>query len=295
MLRPNNYKGIAYWTSREAGDGAPWLVFLPGLTADHRLFAKQVEHFEGRANILSWDAPSHGESRPFPLAWKLDDKARWLKEILDTEGIDSPVLIGQSMGGYVAQAFMYLFPGVVSGFVSIDSCPLQRAYYSGWELAALKHTKLMYLSIPWSLLVKMGSEGCATSEYGRQLMREMMAGYDKREYCELAAHGYRALAQAVEADRPYRIDRPALLICGTNDAAGTAKQYNREWEKRTGIKVHWIEGAGHSSNTDKPNDVNELIEAFIPALPPSSTLDHSLQSPFETKGTIDADTRIQSR
>ena len=34
------------------------LVFLPGLTADHRLFEKQTEYFEKRQNVFVWDAPS---------------------------------------------------------------------------------------------------------------------------------------------------------------------------------------------------------------------------------------------
>ena len=35
------------------------LVFLPGLTADHRLFEKQIEYFEKKQNVFVWDAPSH--------------------------------------------------------------------------------------------------------------------------------------------------------------------------------------------------------------------------------------------
>ena len=34
------------------------LVFLPGLTADHRLFEKQTEYFENKQNVFVWDAPS---------------------------------------------------------------------------------------------------------------------------------------------------------------------------------------------------------------------------------------------
>ncbi len=257
---------IAYWISRVSDPNAPWLVFLPGLTADHRLFDKQIEYFEGKANMLVWDAPNHGASRPFELSWSLDDKARWLKEILDREDVDHPILVGQSMGGYVSQVFMDLFPGVAAGFVSIDSCPLQRRYYAAWELAALKYTKLMYLSIPWKALVKIGSNGISASTYGRWLMRQMMLSYGKREYCELAAHGYDVLADAVEADRPYRIECPWLLVCGTRDAAGSAKRYDRAWEKHTGNKINWIEGAGHNSNCDAPHEVNALIENFVRAL-----------------------------
>lgn len=266
MLREERHSGIAYWVSDCADASKPWLVFLPGLTADHRLFDKQVEYFAGKANVLVWDPPSHGVSRPFALDWTLDDKARWLREIFDAEGVESPVLVGQSMGGYLSQVFTELYPGHAAGFVSIDSCPLQRSYYAGWELAALKHTKLMYLSIPWSMLVRLGSIGCATSDYGQRLMGEMMNSFGKREYCELAAWGYGALARAIETDRPYEPCCPVLIICGEKDGAGSAKRYNREWEKRTGNPVHWIEDAGHNSNTDRPAEVNALIEQFVDGL-----------------------------
>lgn len=59
----------------QATSTQPWLVFLPGLTADHRLFEKQVEHFIDKARLFVWDPPSHGESRPFALTWTMDDLA----------------------------------------------------------------------------------------------------------------------------------------------------------------------------------------------------------------------------
>ena len=257
---------IVYWVARAGESDRPWLIFLPGLTADHRLFEKQVDHFANDANLLVWDAPSHGESRPFALDWSLDDLARWLREILDFEDVIEPILIGQSLGGYIAQAYMELFPGAARGFVSIDSAPLQRRYYAAWELGFLRHTKLMYAAFPWWALVDFGSSGVATSEYGRRVMREMMLDYDKQTYCELTAHGYKALAKSIEQDRAYEIDCPALIICGTRDAAGFMKRYSREWERRGGQKVHWIEGAGHNSNCDAPDEVNALIDRFVASL-----------------------------
>ena len=253
---------IAYWLSREGSPDKPWLVFLPGLTADHRLFGPQLAAFEGRANILVWDAPSHGESRPFALSWSLDDLARWLHDILEREGIARPILVGQSLGGYIAQAYLDLFPGQAAGFISIDSAPLKRRYFRRWEIWALRHTRLMYLSIPWKTLVRLGSTGCATTPQGQALMHEMMADYGKREYCDLAAHGYRALADAAAANRAYRIDCPSLLICGEKDAAGSARDYNKRWATAENLDLHWIAAAGHNSNTDKPDEVNALIEEF---------------------------------
>lgn len=256
---------VRYWISCGCAK-APQLVFLPGLTADHRLFDRQIEHFESRASCLVWDPPSHGSSRPFKLGWSMADLARLLHAILQREGITHPVLIGQSMGGYVAQAYLDLYPGEAAGFISIDSCPLQRTYYTAAELWALKHTRAIYQSIPWKILLDIGSRGCATSSYGRELMRRMMSDYSKQEYIDLAVCGYQALAEAVLADRPYRIDCPALLICGDRDAAGSAKRYNRAWERRAGFPMRWIEGAGHNSNTDAPEYVNRLIGQFVDKL-----------------------------
>jgi len=42
-----SYGEIVYWVDR-AGADRPWLVFLPGLTADHRLFARQMAAFAGK-------------------------------------------------------------------------------------------------------------------------------------------------------------------------------------------------------------------------------------------------------
>ena len=244
------------------------LVFLPGLTADHRLFDKQIECFRGRYNVFTWDAPGHAASWPFRLDFSLLDKARWLETILKSEDIQRPVIIGQSMGGYVGQAYAQLYPERLAGFVSIDSAPLQRKYITRPELWMLRKTETMYYWYPWKALLRSGSNGVATSEYGRKLMRDMMMVYDgdKKRYSQLAGHGFRILADAMEADLPYEINCPAMLICGKQDHAGSCIRYNKAWHRNTGIPLKWIDGAGHNSNTDKPDTVNALIEEFIQTL-----------------------------
>ena len=256
---------IRYWTN-ELVSGRKTLVFLPGLTADHRLFDKQIEAFENEYNLLTWDAPGHAESRPFRYDFNLMDKAVWLHNILETEHILRPVLIGQSMGGYVSQCYMEKYPGETAGFVSIDSAPLKRSYVTGFEISLLKHTEPMYRAFPWKTLKKLGAEGCSVTAYGRSLMEQFIGSYTKDEYCTLAGHGMKILAEAMEADLPYTIDCPAILICGEEDRAGSAKSYNRRWAKKEGLQIFWIRDAGHNSNTDKPEEVNRIIREFAEGL-----------------------------
>lgn len=256
---------IHYWTSAEVQRDWLTLVFLPGLTADHRLFEKQIEAFEGDYNIFVWDAPGHAASWPFVLDFTLMDKAAWLSEILTREGMDKPVIIGQSMGGYVGQAFAEAFPGKLKGFVSIDSAPLQREYVTAAEIWLLKRMEPVYRYYPWKALLSSGTKGVATSEYGRRLMRDMMMTYDgdQARYAKLSGHGFFMLAQAMEADLPYKLSCPAILICGEKDHAGSCIRYNKAWRRKTGIPIYWIQNAGHNSNTDAPETVNKIICEFV--------------------------------
>lgn len=255
---------IHYWINKKS-DTTPALIFLPGLTADHRLFDKQIEYFENKYSVFVWDAPGHASSWPFELTFTLMDTAAWLNEILTAEGICKPVIIGQSMGGYIGQAYAQLYPGEMGGFVSIDSAPLQRQYVTAAEIWLLKRMEPVYRHYPWKLLLKSGTAGVAVSDYGRQLMHDIMLVYDgnQERYAKLSGHGFCMLAQAMEADLPYKITCPALLICGEKDRAGSCIRYNKAWHKNTGFRLEWIKDAGHNSNTDKPDTVNLLIEKFI--------------------------------
>ena len=262
---------IRYWINDAPVNDAPCLVFLPGLTADHRLFERQIEYFEDVCRVVVWDAPGHGASWPFEFDFDLMDKARWLDALLAREGVEAPVIVGQSMGGYVGQAYAQLFTDKLRGFVAIDSAPLQRQYVSAAEIWLLKRMEPVYRYWPWRWLLRSGTNGVATTEYGRRLMREIMMSYDgnKARYARLSGQGMWMLARAIEADLPYEIRCPALLICGERDRAGSCVRYNRAWHKKTGIPLEWIRDAGHNANTDRPEAVNRLIGDFMDALPPA--------------------------
>lgn len=241
------------------------MLFLPGLTADHRLFEKQIEYFEPKCNVMVWDAPAHASSWPFSFDFTLKDKAVWLNEIIEKEGIRKPVIVGQSMGGYVGQMYAELYGDKLKGFVSIDSAPLQREYVTGAEIWLLKRMEPVYRVYPWRSLLRSGTNGVAETEYGRKLMLDMMLEYDgdQERYAKISGHGFRMLAEAMEQDLPCELKCPALLICGRKDHAGSCIRYNKAWHKKTGIPIKWIENAGHNSNTDKPDYINGLIEKMI--------------------------------
>jgi pimeloyl-ACP methyl ester carboxylesterase len=133
------------------------------------------------------------------------------------------------------------------------------------EIWLLKRMEPVYRHYPWKYLLKAGAEGVAESEYGRKLMHDIMMVYDgdQERYAKLSGHGFQMLAKAMEADLPYELRCPVLLICGKKDKAGSCVRYNKAWHKKTGLPIAWLKGAGHNSNTDRPAEVNRLIELFL--------------------------------
>lgn len=95
---PTEQGFITYWINASKIPSEPWLVFLPGLTANHHLFKDQLEHFKGKANLLVWDPPSHGKSRPFDTTWTIGQLAEWLNNLLESESISNPSISGPIHG-----------------------------------------------------------------------------------------------------------------------------------------------------------------------------------------------------
>lgn len=251
---------VYYWISNKIK--GKFLVFLHGLTADHRLFDKQIPFFEGQYSLLCWDAPAHGRSRPY-LNFSYANAAGDLKEILEAEKISSVVLIGQSMGGFVAQAFIRRFPSMVEAFIGIDTCPFGRNYYSRMDKWWLRQVEWMSMCYPKKLLVRAIASSCAYTNEGNERMKEMLAPYSKREVCRLMGIGF---AGFLIENEDITISCPVLLLVGERDRTGKVKAYCKEWHKREGVPLIEIKDAAHNSNVDNSKAVNESILEFIEQL-----------------------------
>lgn len=252
---------IAYWVN-DCPDQAYALVFLHGLSADHTLFEKQLAYFADRFHVLCWDAPAHGKSRPY-ADFSYRDAAEQLKTILEREQIKRAVLIGQSMGGYVAQTFLKYHPALVAGFIGIDTTPFGHAYYSKSDQWWLRQIEWMTHCYPKKVLVKAVAKSCTHTQYAYENMLAALQGYTKDELCHLMGVGY---AGFLEENCDLAISVPVLLLVGKYDRTGKVRQYCKVWHEKTGFPLHIIENAAHNANADNPAEVNREIETFLKGL-----------------------------
>ncbi|OUM60415.1 hypothetical protein PIROE2DRAFT_63170 [Piromyces sp. E2] len=257
---------IYYWVNNNNTSNIS-LILLPGLGFDHRLYDKQVEFFQDKYNILVWDAPGHASSYPFNFNFSMMDEAKWLNEIITIENLNNLIFVGQSMGGYIAQAYLQMYPEKAIGFISIDSSSLKRKYVNPVELFLNRWLITpIYKWIPWDARVNLDAESMSNSKYGKQLILDIMFVYDedRESFDDLFEHGNKIIIDSYEADLPYDINCPTLLICGEKDS--TYIKQNQEWSKDTGFKLEMIENASNISNADNPEIVNSLVDNFVKSI-----------------------------
>ena len=256
-LLQTSHGNVAYWVSRV--EGARALVFLHGLTADHTLFEKQLDAFGQTYTLLAWDAPAHGESRPYD-AFDYDLATEHLKAILDRENIAKAVFIGQSMGGFVAQAFMSRYPAYAEGFIGIDTCPFGEQYYSKSDRWWLQHVEPLAKLYPLAVMRWAIVKVCTSTPYARQNMRKILAGYTGAELCRLMGLAFGGF---MDANHDMTIPCPTLILVGKLDRTGKVQAYCKAWHQQTGYPLLVIDHASHNANADQPETVNREIEKFI--------------------------------
>jgi len=112
-----NGKNIAY---RREGSG-PALVLLHGFLESASIwdgFSAQLLH---DFTVLAIDLPGHGNSEVLSTSHSMHLMAEAVKAVIQSEGIDSVVIAGHSMGGYVALQFAAENEAMVEGVVLFHS------------------------------------------------------------------------------------------------------------------------------------------------------------------------------
>ena len=114
-----NINGIQLAYERR-GNGTP-LVLLHGYPLDHHLWDDVVPLLENTFEIIAPDLRGFGDSTTVDSPNTMDDYAADIAGLLDQLGLQKAVVVGHSMGGYVALAFARLFPERVSGLGLVSS------------------------------------------------------------------------------------------------------------------------------------------------------------------------------
>ncbi len=105
----------------DAGAGDPALVFVHGAACNRRFWGQQLPRFSSAHRVVAVDLRGHGESDAPSGRYTVRLFAEDLASTCTQLGIDSPVVIGHSLGGLVALDFASAYPDRIAAAVVIDS------------------------------------------------------------------------------------------------------------------------------------------------------------------------------
>lgn len=243
--------------------GAPAIVFVHASGWSRKLWVPQMNALSTTYRVVALDLPQHGDRRdvPFSMQTALDA----VNDAVRVSGSSRVLLVGLSLGGYIAIAYAHAHPERLAG-VAVGGCSVS---FMGWLGTLTRISARVHLALLWLFGRHLRARLLARQEraihkmYPPPLADALLAGG-----IEPAVWG-RALLAVV----PYDYDRwLAELPCPILILNGELDDYNRRAQERQAVElpqveVHTIIGAGHVCNLACPDAFTDEVRAFAERLP----------------------------
>ncbi len=247
---PHLTRGDARLYYEDDGDG-PAILLTHGFVASTGMWDGQVAAFRDRYRLIRWDMRGHGrtECPDDPAAYGQDITVADMTAILDHLGIETAVIAGHSLGGFMSLRFNVLHPERATALILQGCGPGYRSAESRakWNLRVDGRAR----TIEDEGFEALG--GAAEVPVSIQRSRRELA---------LAARGILAQVDAQVIDSLPHISVPTLVIIGAGDAyylQGAEYMASRI----PGAEHVVVADAGHGVNVDQPERVNAAFEAFL--------------------------------
>lgn len=242
--------------------GDTTILLLHGYLETLYIFNEFIELLEKKYRVISLDLPGHGLSGSNKDINTMEFCAQVAADVLKKSGVEKAYVAGHSMGGYVAQNCIKLFPDVFEGVILLNSTPFadtpEKKEDRKREIDLILSAKLGHLaslSIP-----KM---------YAQANLRRLDEKIE--ETIEITeAHDPNGIVASIkgmmerEETKSVLSNAPkAMFVFGTEDKFITEETRNKLIEEFPGVKAAVIPQTGHNSFIEEPQLTLDAIEEFI--------------------------------
>jgi len=255
MLRVATSLGFSIgYADSGVGDKTP-IVFLHGVGSDKSVWRPQLDAFARERRAITFDYPGYGDSDPAPEGTTREDYAEAVLSGMRDLGIARAHICGLSLGGVVAIALHAADPDACASLILADTFavhPDGQAIYDR-SVAASEDMRALAEGRVDVLLAQPAAPAVRTEVVGT------MAKIDPAAF----RIGAEAVWLADQRDRVHEIRVPTLVVCGAQDHVTSPALSHELTRLIPGARFEQIEGAGHLTNLEKPEEFNTLVGAFI--------------------------------
>jgi len=256
-----NYKsGLLHY--QIIGDGFP-VIFIHGFAEDGSIWENQVNDLSKRFKLILVDLPGSGRSSFNLLVITIDDHADCIHFILEEERIGSSIIVGHSMGGYIALAFAEKYPEKLKAFGLFHST----AYPDSEEKKTARNKAIEFIqrngsgefleqSIP-------NLFGARFKEQNEEIVIELIERYNNFNPDSLVSY-YRAMMKRPDRTNVLKnAKQPVLFIIGENDNAVPLEHSLQQCHLPDLCYIHILENTAHMGMYEDRTRSNIILNEFL--------------------------------
>lgn len=232
------------------------IVFLHGMRVTRRMWQPQVESLSSEFRIICEDLPGHGSRRGEPF--HVEQAVRELANVVDRAAGGRALIVGLSLGGYIAMEFGASYPQKAAGLV-IASASVEP---KGWHSTPYRALSFVMAKMPEPMLNAI-SHAIFILAYGRRRAEPLIAsGFFMRG----GAAGIREVMRRKFAPKLAAYPGPVLLLNGSADW-GFRMHEKRFLAAAQNGRLEVIPHAFHIANIDQPAAFSEAVRRFAHSIP----------------------------
>ncbi|MBA3470074.1 MAG: alpha/beta hydrolase [Herpetosiphonaceae bacterium] len=259
--------GTRIRTLAAPGSG-PTVVLAHGFCASLREWNViwQLLHDEGY-NLIAFDQRGHGKSTIGSAGLSAAALADDYKAVLDHFAVEQGILVGHSMGGFLALGFALKYPEVVQQrlrglvlFASLAGDVMRGAPQNGLQIPLMKLGLIQKIaaSETYGWLFARSVCGDDPSPAVMQAFLKVFLAQKHQTLVPLLA----MLAQENYYPRLGEIKLPCVVVCGTKDQTTPVWHSQSLGSSIANARTIWVQNKGHLLNWEAPESLIEAVNSL---------------------------------
>ena len=243
----------------EAGSG-PNLILLHGLGGSSQVWGYNIGPLAEKYHVFVPDQIGFGKSDKPLVNYRIRTYVDFLDQFCKQLNITRPILVGNSMGGWVSAIYAATYPDRVDKLVLVDAAGYAppkdfdtRAFY-GLNPTTREEMKVLVAKVFYNkaFLSDAAIDQSMTARLGAG------DGYTIKSITESIIRGEDFLDDVVKS-----IKTPTLLVWGRQDGLVPLSDGERFHKDIAGSTMVVIDQCGHVPNVEKPGEFNAAVLKFL--------------------------------
>jgi 3-oxoadipate enol-lactonase len=253
----------------DTNQGEEIIVFSHGLLWSGWMFHKQVAFLKNRYRVITYDHRGQGQTEATATGYDMDtlyfDAIALIEKLAPNQKVH---FAGLSMGGFIAMRLAARRPDLLKSVILMETSAEAEPLENVPKYRTLN--KVVKWLGTWAVVGKV-----MPIMFGQKFLKDTNRKAERKE-CEIQMKLCKApgIVKAVDGviDRKpiiteiSKITLPTLIMVGTQDVATVPAKSEKIQEQIKNSKLVYIEGGGHSSSLEEPEQVNKAIEEFLASL-----------------------------